>query len=349
MFRDLEQALAVVVELGDLATVLPVSTIHLATTAATKSRLRHDLELLTEARPDTSLVHGVEKEVEEPLHHTCIVLSFDKLSVLPHQVVVVLVLPLPLTLEFAHFLFKDINSLLLRLHKHPKSVHFSWVDSSELILNEHVVLVDFITILLEHLVIHRVHLEVLGCDGKWALLSCLSDSLTLLQLVLCLDRLKHSLLLLSLGGLALDVDHVALLALSEVGLTEHFLVGDGAGLLESIHIELSDEAREVTVLEVLRQDLLTELLHVFHNEARAVLVPCYNVVLRLITNEVVGFGQEKRHIGWQSLIRVYILYFLAHHVKKASFDAHHLFRLVVVSRRLEVVYLVLWRHLQHIV
>ena len=56
-------------------------------------------------------------------------------------------------------------------------------------------------------------------------------------------------------------------------------IGNISSFMEVIHIELSDKRRKVVMFEELRQDFVSELVGLLHDEAIALLVPAYYVVV----------------------------------------------------------------------
>jgi hypothetical protein len=90
-----------------------------------------------------------------------------------------------------------------------------------------------------------------------------------------------------------------------------------ARLVEVVHVQLANKRREVVVLEVLRQNLLGELIHLLHNEPVSCLVPAdYVSVLRVLTegsdeasyvDDVVGLDQEGWHVGQGCLLSFLLL------------------------------------------
>lgn len=79
---------------------------------------------------------------------------------------------------------------------------------------------------------------------------------------------------------------------------EDLIVGPASfRLVEVVHVELSDERREVVVLEVLRQDLLAEGVRILYCEAVTIgLGPRHDVVLRLVVDDLVQLDQEGWHV-----------------------------------------------------
>ena len=76
-------------------------------------------------------------------------------------------------------------------------------------------------------------------------------------------------------------------------MTEALVVLDRPRFAEVVHVQLTDEAAEVAMFEVLRQNFVTKLIHVLDNEPRAVLIPAHNIVILRVVNEVVGLCQEQ--------------------------------------------------------
>lgn len=66
-------------------------------------------------------------------------------------------------------------------------------------------------------------------------------------------------------------------------------------MLTHISIELSDEAGEIVVLEILGQKLFRELRHVPNNEAIVPAAPRHHVVRQWIVNHIVSFAQKRRN------------------------------------------------------
>lgn len=95
-------------------------------------------------------------------------------------------------------------------------------------------------------------------------------------------------LLLSDRILALDVLEEVLLAAEEKTVLEALVVGAIPCLVEVVHVELADEARKVIMLEVLRQDLVGELVHLLYYETVSLSVPADDVVDLGVINDVVG-------------------------------------------------------------
>ena len=100
-------------------------------------------------------------------------------------------------------------------------------------------------------------------------------------------------LLLGEGCFPLDLLEIESLALSKVWLTEALVVLDRPRFAEVVHVQLTDEAAEVAMFEVLRQNFVTKLIHVLDNKPRAVLIPAHNIVILRVVNKVVGLCQEQ--------------------------------------------------------
>jgi len=98
------------------------------------------------------------------------------------------------------------------------------------------------------------------------------------------------------------------LVLFEVGVGEHMLVGVVSGLVEVIHIELSDEGGKVVVLEEPWQNSVCKLIRLLHYEPIPTLIPTnYTAKLGIIDN-VVSFHQKARNVLLESLVlRVKVL------------------------------------------
>ena len=61
-----------------------------------------------------------------------------------------------------------------------------------------------------------------------------------------------------------------------------------AGLVEVVHVELPDEAREVAVFEVSRQDVLSEVRHVVDGEPHPIRGPRYSGSVIGVVDDLVG-------------------------------------------------------------
>lgn len=87
-----------------------------------------------------------------------------------------------------------------------------------------------------------------------------------------------------------------LLAFLEALVLEALLILRVPCLVKVIHVELPDERREVVVLEVLREHLFTELVHLFDHEAVTVFVPADYLIKSWVRNEIKGFQKERRDL-----------------------------------------------------
>jgi hypothetical protein len=69
-----------------------------------------------------------------------------------------------------------------------------------------------------------------------------------------------------------------------------------ADLVEIVHIELTHEGGKLLVLEVLRQDLILELLLTLHDETVAVVRPLNYVRVPPVLQNAVGLYDEVRNV-----------------------------------------------------
>ena len=132
-----------------------------------------------------------------------------------------------------------------------------------------------------------------------------------------LIRIRKDDLLFGLCLLSLDLGKQMPFAPLEVGLREDLLVLAVARLLEVVHVQLAGEGAEVTVPEVLGEDLVAEATDVLHDESAAVLCPGDHFVGLLIADDLESLRQEE----WEVFVRR-----LTHGLVGEIVDTHFLLR-----------------------
>jgi hypothetical protein len=90
------------------------------------------------------------------------------------------------------------------------------------------------------------------------------------------------------------------LALSEEFVREFPAVGDD--LSESIGVELPDKAGEIVVLEVIGQQVSSELRRSPYHESGVVFSPRDNVISGGIVHQLISLGQKGR---WHGFVRLH--------------------------------------------
>uniref|UniRef100_A0A7S3N1B8 Uncharacterized protein n=1 Tax=Strombidium inclinatum TaxID=197538 RepID=A0A7S3N1B8_9SPIT len=120
-------------------------------------------------------------------------------------------------------------------------------------------------------------------------------------------RRRPRIRVLLLGVLTLDLPQQVRSVLKEVTVLEALEVGAISAFMEVVHIELADEAREVTMFEVLFQYFVLELVLVLNHKASAVGGPLDDAV-RFVRHDVVGLREERRdvHLGVAPCFRAFI-------------------------------------------
>lgn len=95
------------------------------------------------------------------------------------------------------------------------------------------------------------------------------------------------------GFSAMDFTQQVLLSLSEVLICK--LPSVGHDLPKTIGVKLADEGGKVIVLEIVGEEVASELRGPPDNEGGVILAPRDDMVGGRIVNELVGFGEER---GW---------------------------------------------------
>lgn len=81
----------------------------------------------------------------------------------------------------------------------------------------------------------------------------------------------------------------------EKGVTKDIFAGIFAGLMEAVHIELPDEAVNVPMPEIFREDMVLKLIDFFDGELTSVGHPMYNGLILLIFEDVETLLDEVSH------------------------------------------------------
>lgn len=81
----------------------------------------------------------------------------------------------------------------------------------------------------------------------------------------------------------------------EKGMTKDIFAGILAGLMEAIHIELPDEAVNVPVPKIFREDMILKLIDFFDGELASVGHPMNNGLILLIFKNVETLLNEVSH------------------------------------------------------
>ena len=100
------------------------------------------------------------------------------------------------------------------------------------------------------------------------------------EFLLELDLALELGLVKSLFILFVDFGELELFAFNKLGMGKTLLVTRVTCFYKVVHVQLAHERRKVIVFEVLRQNLLGELVRLIHHEAVPVVVPIYRGVIR---------------------------------------------------------------------